>query len=151
MDNDTKKTFFFALKEIWHMMNSQFYFYAKEVGVKFTTVIVLQFLYEATEVYTQKDLCEKLGLPKQLVNAIIKSFWEQDFVILKETKDRRSKNIIVTDKGKEYALSVLKPLNDAEAFAWESFTDEELTAFVQTLEKYAASFEAAFERVTEKT
>ncbi|MCL1996507.1 MAG: MarR family winged helix-turn-helix transcriptional regulator [Defluviitaleaceae bacterium] len=141
MDNDTKKALFSALKETWHKMNSQFDLYAKAVGVNFTTIIILQFLYEATEIYTQKDICEKLGLPKQLVNAIIKSFWEQGFVKLKEAKDRRNKDILITDKGKEYAVSVLKPLEDAESAAWDNFTDEELTAFVRVLEKYVVSFE----------
>ena len=141
MDGDSKKALFSTLKEIWHRMDSQFELYAKSVGLNFTTVITLQFLYEATEVYTQKDICEKLGLPKQLVNSIIKSFWEQGFVKLKEAKDRRNKDIIVTDKGKEYAISVLKPLEDAEATAWENFTDEELTTFVRIMERYVVSFE----------
>ena len=141
MDGDSKKALHASLKEAWHKLDSQYEFYAKSAGLNFTTVLVLQILHDSKELYTQKDLCEKLGLPKQLVNSIITSFWQQGFVQLKEAKDRRNKNIIVTGKGKDYFASVLDPLEEAESAAWEDFSDEEMTSFIKTLEKYVASLE----------
>jgi DNA-binding MarR family transcriptional regulator len=92
-------------------------------------------------VYTQKDICEKLGLPKQLVFSIIKPFWEQGYVELREAKDRRNKEVIITEKGMEYAVSILQPLEDAEANAWANFSDEELIKFVGTMSAYITAFE----------
>ena len=143
MDGDSKKALYTLLKEAWHKLDCQYELYAKSVGLSFTTVFVMQILHDSKEIYTQKDLCEKLGLPKQLINSVITSFWEKGFVQLKEARDRRSKNIIVTEKGIDYFASVLNPLEEAESVAWEDFSDEELNSFIKTLEKYVASFEKA--------
>jgi len=140
MDNDSQNSKS-NLKGIWHKMDGLYDLYAKAVGLNFTTVMVLQHLYDSKKTLTQKELCEALGLPKQLVNSIIKSFWEQGFVILKEAKDRRNKDIIVTDNGKEYALKILKPLEDAECAVWDNFTDGEILTLSQGLKKYATIFE----------
>ena len=142
MDNDSQKTIS-ALTEMWHKMDSLYDLYAKSVGLNFPTILVLQILCGSAETHTQKEICEKLGLPKQFVNSIIKSFWEQGYVELKEAKDRRNKDIIVTDKGKEYALRVLKPLEAAEAVAWACFSAKEIKALARTTEKYIEAFEGA--------
>ncbi|MCL2404741.1 MAG: winged helix-turn-helix transcriptional regulator [Defluviitaleaceae bacterium] len=128
-------------KESSHRIESLFNSYAKSKGLNFTSLLILELLYDENETYTQKDLCEKLALPKQLVNTIIKSFWEQEYVELKEAKDRRNKNIILTDKGKSYTQGILHCMQDAEDRAWECFTDDEVISFVNSLEKYAKSFE----------
>jgi len=106
------------------------------MGVNFVTILALQLLYESARLYTQKEVCEKLGLPKQFINSVVKSLWEQGYVQLKEARDRRNKKIILTDAGKDYAVLVLKPLDDAETAAWEGFSDEDLVTFTGTMERY---------------
>jgi len=130
-----------SLKETFHKLDSLYDVYAKSVGLNFITILVLQLLDDSLQVYTQKDVCEKLDLPKQLVNSIIKSLWEQGYVQLKEAKDRRNKDIIVTDKGRVYILNILKPLTDAESAAWEGFGAGEILQCANTMEKYARAFE----------
>jgi DNA-binding MarR family transcriptional regulator len=146
MDNDSQKLIS-ALKEMWYKMDSLYDLYAKSVGLNFPTILVLYLLCDSAETYTQKGLSEKLGLPKQFVNSIMKSFWEQGYVELKEAKDRRNKHIILTDKGKEYASSVLMPLEEAESIAWASFSAEEIKNLAKTTEKYNKAFEIALESI----
>jgi DNA-binding MarR family transcriptional regulator len=110
-------------------------------------MLVLEFIYDTEENYTQKDLCDKLMLPKQVINSIIKSFWEQGYVELREAKDRRNKEIILTAQGKKYAKSILHPMQCAESKAWECFTEEEIIAFVEMMEKYEKSFEQILRNV----
>ena len=117
--------------------------YAKSVGLNYTTILVLQILFDSTDIYTQKEICEMLGLPKQYVNAIIKSFWEQGFVKLKETKDRRIKEIITTNKGIEYARVILKPLANAETAALYGFSHREIENQAIFTAKYVDSLETA--------
>lgn len=126
--------------ETWHRIDSLFTLYAKSQGLNFTTMLVLELLCDSDVIYTQKDICEKLEMPKQFINSIITSFWEQGLVELKEAKDRRNKNIFLTKKGKEYAGENLRSLRDAENRAWECFTNEEVIAFVNAMEKYEKSF-----------
>jgi DNA-binding MarR family transcriptional regulator len=145
MDKDSQKAIF-NMKETWHKMDSLYNFYAKSVGLNFTSIIILQLLSNFSQTYTQKDICEKLELPKQLVNSIVKSLWEQGFVQLKEAKDRRNKYISFTDTGKEYVLSVLKPLEDAEFAVWEKLSTEEIVNYAKTMGKFVSYFEDVLKR-----
>ena len=128
-------------KQVWYRLDNLVGQYAKDMGINITTLFILEMLAEDGEVYTQKILCEKLMLPKQLVNSVIKMFWEQGYVELKEAQDRRHKNIRLTPSGKEYADSILAPFLSADERAWDTFSDEELTAITSALEKYEKAME----------
>ena len=143
MNSDHKTASFYAFQEAWYKVDSMYNLYAKSVGLNFTSVLVLQLLYDSQERYTQKGLCEKLGLPKQLINSIIKSFWELGYLELKEATDRRNKEIIFTDKGRKYALSIVKPLQDVELAAWDSFSAEEMSLLMSITQKYIDAFQNA--------
>jgi DNA-binding MarR family transcriptional regulator len=123
-------------KQAWYRIDGLYNQWAKNLGINITTLFVLELLAESDELYTQKNICEKLLLPKQFVNAIITSFWKQGYVELKEAHDRRNKNIHLTPKGRAYAESILKSFEAAEEHAWDSFTDTELADFTAALEKY---------------
>ena len=143
MDGDAKKIAFDALKDAWYKRDGLYSRYAKSVGLNYSTILVLQILFDSTGVYTQKEICEMLGLPKQYIHAIIKSFWEQGYVILKEAKDRRNKDILVTDKGIEYARTILSPLEKAESAALCGFSCDEIESHAVFTGKYVDSLETA--------
>ena len=132
-----------SLKKSWHEVDALYNLYAKSRGLNFASILVLQLLHESEEEYTQKRLCEKLGLPKQFINAIIKAFWEQGYVTLKEAKDRRNKELSLTKKGRAFALDMLKPLIDAEDAMWESFSPEEISLLAKMLARYTKALEDA--------
>ena len=129
-------------KQVWYRLDNLVGQYAKDMGINITTLFVLEMLAEEGGVYTQKALCERLMLPKQLVNSVIKTFWEQGYVELKEAKDRRHKNIRLTDSGKAYAESILVPFHLADERAWDMVTDLELVAVTAALETYERAMEA---------
>jgi len=128
-------------KQVWYRIDNLFNQYAKKSGANLTTILVLDMLAEGNEPHTQKEICEQLMLPKQLVNIIIKTFWEQGYVELKEAKDRRNKKIHLTESGKVYAESILAPFQAAEERALGTFTDTELGIFAAALEKYEKAME----------
>jgi DNA-binding MarR family transcriptional regulator len=129
---DVRKQF----KDVWYRLDNLIGQYAKQAGVSVTTLFVLELLLESDEPPTQKILCEKLFLPKQFVNSIIKSLWEAEYVELKEARDRRNKKVILTPKGNAYAHQILDPFNRADEQAWSGFSDEELMSFNEALVKY---------------
>jgi len=131
------------LKETWHKINVLFELYAKSLDISFVSILVLWVLRNPDVVYTQKDICTKLGLPKQLVNAIIKSFWTSGYVELKEAKDRRNKEIIVTEKGHNFTEKVLKPLESAEVCVWDTLSPQETALLASALGKYVNALEDA--------
>ena len=128
-------------KELWHRIDTTFNLYAKKMGINFTALLILELLSEAAEdpdaaPYTQKALCEKLMLPKQIVNGMINTFREQGYVDLREARDRRNKEIRLTESGQAYARSIIAPLDAADEQAWQAFDDDELIIFAAALEKY---------------
>ena len=142
MDKDMKV--FLRFKESWRRIDNLYDLYAKSVGLNFTAILVLELLCEPG-VHTQKELAKKLGLPKQLINTIITSFWKQSYVKLKEGKDRRNKEIRFTNKGTEYAESVLLPMQEMDCKALETFTADEMISFIAMTEKYEKSYEMLLE------
>ena len=140
MDNDFRADALIEFREISQRVVNLFSLYAKTEGLNYAAILVLEHLYRSEKVLTQKDICEKLGFPKQFVNSIIKSFWEQSYVNLKEAKDRRNKEIFLTDKGLEYAEKILIPLQEVDVKVWKCFTKEEISAFLKMMEEYEKSF-----------
>jgi DNA-binding MarR family transcriptional regulator len=137
MDNIPTKQAFVQLKEAWQKADRLYNQYAKSVDLSVTTILVFQILHESNKMLTQTEISEKLELPKQYVHGVIKTLWEQGYVKLEETKDRRNKCIIITDDGKAYIASIIKPLDDAESAAWDVFSADEVLNAANTIKKYA--------------
>ena len=134
-------------KEIWQKIDVHYNQYARKTGVNFTALVVLELLNSAAVPYTQKALCEHLAVPKQFMNAIINNFREQGYVVLNEARDRRNKEIHLTESGKVYFNKVSKPVNDADDAAWLSFNEEELAIFIRALEKYERALAMGLNKV----
>jgi len=130
------------LKEKWHKLDRLYDAYSKKNGLNFASILILELLRDTAQPVTQKEICNKLVLPKQFVNSIITQFWEKGYVELKEARDRRNKNVLLTDTGREYVHTILKPLDDAEDAVLNSFTVEEVRFFMEIVDKYVKVFEA---------
>ena len=141
MDDAIRKRESARFMETWHRIDSLYNLYARSLGLSLSATLVLECLYYPGDVYTQKGLSEKFGLPKQAVNSIIKSFWEQGYVELKEAKDRRNKEIFLTDKGRVHAREITGQFEAMEAKVWERFTIEEMTIFADFMEIFEKSLE----------
>ena len=136
-----------TIRETWHRLDGLYEQYAKSIGLSFTALMVLDLLDDSAETYTQKVVCDKLDLPKQYVNSIIKALLEKGYVRLKEAKDRRNKEILITERGKKYIQSALKPLDDAEFAAWDGFSANTIKHYAQTMARYTASFEQVLNKL----
>ena len=141
-----KKNISGDLKIIYHKINSLYSSYAKSVGLNYPFILVLQILCDPSQVYTQKAICDELELPKQLVNSIVKTLWEQGYIELEEAKDRRNKEIFLTQHGKRYAAKILKPLAEAEDAALKDVTFTELTNLIIFMEKYRKTLKNAIKK-----
>jgi DNA-binding MarR family transcriptional regulator len=122
--------------------------YAKSVGVNFETILVLYLLHDTDKIYNQKELCTQLRLPKQFINAIIKSLWEQSYVQLIESKDRRYKRILLTEEGKQYAVKLLSPYTQLEGALADYFSAERLLMLAADIEKYMDAYDRVLNGIT---
>ncbi len=140
--DQSKKEKMNQINHEWRQIERQYEQFFKSLGLSTISFSILENLYESEESYTQKLLCEKYNLPKQTVNLVIKSFWEQGYVTLEESKnDRRNKEITLTEAGKDYAKNIIQKWDDIEAEVFESSSLEEMDAMLQYLIKWQAAFQ----------
>lgn len=117
--------------------------YARSVGISYTTLFVLN-LISQYEVCTQKVICERSMLPKQTVNNVIKKLSEQGYLELEEIPDNsKSKRILFTEKGKEYAEPMIQHIYNAENTAMEQLSDSQQDELLYIMELYDHAFRKA--------
>ena len=136
LSSSLKKIAISKVQKAWLDMDKTYNRYAKSFNLSMGTLFILELLYESEKIYNQKAISERLELPKQFVNSVMKYFLEQEYIELKESEDRRNKSIYLTERGKQFADLVLTPLNGMQATIWDSMTEEEIEILTNTIDKY---------------
>lgn len=132
-----------TLYESWVSIDRLYEDYAKSVGLSYMSLAVLEIIYENPENCTQKFICEQSYYTKQSVNMIIKTFWEQGYVILKELPaDRRNKLVELSEKGQKYADKIIGNLSNININAMDTLTFEQREYMLELLGIYLKSFRA---------
>lgn len=127
--------------EGWLSIDRLYEDYAKSVGLTYMSLAVLEIIYENPENCTQKFICEQTYNTKQSVNMIIKSFWEQGYVILTELPtDRRNKLVQLSKKGQDYADKIVGTLSTINMKAMDTLTFEQREYLLELLGIYLKSF-----------
>ena len=118
----------------WQKLNHVYEDYAKRQELTYISMFVLQLIDNGT---TQKELCDTLFFPKQTINKIILSFEKKGYVKLTENpKDKRSRSIMLTDKGKSFQNNIISFIEQAELEAFASLTEREQETMADLWEKY---------------
>ncbi len=111
--------------EMLHAWNASYAEYAKSVGFSYTSLSVLEAIYEHPNC-TQKQLAEGCFLPKQTVNAVITSFFKKGWVQLEELpEDRRNKTIHLTEAGEARAADIITKIHESEHASMCSLTESQ--------------------------
>ena len=122
--------------ELLHTWNASYEEYAKSVGFSYTSLSVLEAIYEHPDC-TQKQLAEICFLPKQTVNAVITSFLKKGWVKLEELpEDRRNKTIHLTEAGEAKAAETITKIHESEHRAMSSLTEEQRRALLELTKAY---------------
>lgn len=117
--------------------------YAKSVGLTYLGLSVLNAIYEQDGSFTQKALSEQAGLPKQSVNVVIRSLWEQGYIEMKELdSDRRNKEIWLSETGRAYVEQVAGTMIAAVANALGERSYQQRQDIIDLLTQIAASYSA---------
>ena len=96
------------------IIDSAYAGWAKRIGLNYNSLMIICVMADC-EVRTQKQICERLHLPKTTVHSILQDFMEKEYLILEVNKENRKEKIIhFTDNGKEYFDSVLQQLYEVE-------------------------------------
>lgn len=129
-----------AFCNAWQSINIIYEDYARKVGISYNSLYILNAIQQ-TKDCTQKQICEKTLLPKQTVNNVITAFYKSGYIELQEFQEnRRIKTIHLTDKGEQYAATLIPHIHQADKFAMESLTEEQQDILLSLMDKYVSAF-----------
>lgn len=126
--NNTTKEQISAYYDIWISSNSIYDKWAKKHNISSNSLFTLWVIYNTPENCSQQEICEKLQLPKQTVNAILNSLENHGYIErVACTTDKRSKNIVFTNNGLKYAETILNDLYQFEESAFQIMDKNDLS------------------------
>lgn len=129
-----------AFCNAWQSLSIIYEDYARKAGVSYNSLYILNAIQQ-TENCTQKQICEKTLLPKQTVNNVVTNFYKSGYVELVELpENRRIKIIHLTEKGIQYANTLIPHIHHADRLAMESLTEEQQDTLLNLMEIYVSSF-----------
>ncbi|MCQ4988399.1 MarR family transcriptional regulator [[Clostridium] symbiosum] len=110
---------------------------AKKIGIKDNSLSLLYALDDGKP-HSQKEICEYWLIPKTTLNTIVKECVNAGYIVLDGIKHTKEKEIRLTDKGQEYAKTILNQVYELERRAMEKTLSSYSPEFVQALEQFTA-------------
>lgn len=124
----------------WQSIETIYEDYARKSGVSYNSLYILNAISQ-TEDCTQKQICEKTLLPKQTVNNVISGFFKSGYIELREfPENRRIKTIHLTEKGAEYAQTLVPHIHEASCKAMMALSEEQQNELLHLMELYVSAF-----------
>lgn len=117
---------------------------AQKLGLSDSVMLVLYHLYDNGGSCLLSEICRQSGISKQTINSAIRRL-EQDKIICLKQHNKKSKQVLLTESGKVYAKETIARLFQAEASAYLTWSEEELSLYIRLMEKYAAAFRKQLE------
>lgn len=90
---------------------------AKAVGLSDGAFWTLYAVREADGQLNQRELCQRIGMPKQTVNSVLKKLEREDVIALESSEEHRGKRVFLTAKGRALAERTVDSLFAAETRA----------------------------------
>ena len=110
---------------------------AKKIGIKDNSLSLLYALDDGKP-HSQKEICEHWLIPKTTLNTIVKECVNAGYIVLDGIKHTKEKEIRLTDKGQQYAETILNQVYELERRAMEKTLSSYSPEFVQALEQFTA-------------
>lgn len=127
-------------------MESLYHLSSLKLGITDSVSIVLYSIYDAGGECLLSDIYKGSGISKQTVNSAVRGL-EADGVLYLEQHNGRAKKVILTDKGRDYVQRTVARLYQAEINVFDSWTQEEISTYIQLMEKYADCFRQQIEKL----
>lgn len=124
---------------------------AKALGLPDCAFWILYTLRAETEAVTQRGICSTIYQPKQTVNSALKKLEQDNILCLSEMTDRRSKRVLLTDRGHSLASRTVDRVIDAEKSALSGLTVSEQETFLALFHKYINLLKENMPALQEKT
>lgn len=97
---------------------------------------IILFHIDKIDNLTQKDLVNKLKMPKQTINSIIMNLKENDLIYMKASdSDKRVKTLVLTQKGEEEVNNINKSLHLSNNKIYDKLGKETIASIESDLNK----------------
>lgn len=126
-----------AFNQLFTEIDGIYHNYAKRFHLSQTALFLLCTLYESDTPLTQRQLANEWHYPPQTVNSFLKRLETEGAVRLEDAPhDRRSKYIILTERGRAFCERIVQPLIDAEERAFGALSHDEQALLLTLPRKY---------------
>lgn len=119
---------------------------AVKFGLSDSVLMILYFIYEKGGCCPLNTVRKESCLNKQTLNSAIRKL-EGEGVVRLESSGGKTKNVYLTEHGKEYAKTTVARLFDAESHVFRDWTEEEIRQYLFLMEKYNSDFRRRIERL----
>ena len=117
-----------------------------KLGISDSVSVILYTIYDAGGSCLLSDIYKRSGISKQTVNSAIRGL-EAEGILYLEQYTGRAKRAVLTDSGKNFAERTVKRICEAEIQAFDSWSAEEISAYIDLMEKYTHCFRRQIERM----
>ena len=127
-------------------LNSLYHQAALKLGMSDTVMILLYMVYDRDGRCPLKDIVSEMGLSKQTVNSALRKLEKEEIVYLEQSSGR-SKIVCLTQKGREYAGQTVGRLFNAECTAFNGWSAEQISTYLELTERYNRDFRTQIEQL----
>ena len=139
-----------AYNELYKEQDDLYRAAARGFGLSDCAFWVLYALREAERPMTQSDVCAAVYQPKQTVHSALKKLMGAGYLQLAEGRDRRSKYLVLTERGEALVRRTVDLVMAAETAAMDTLTEAERTQFLSLCRRYNAALRQYLPRAVEQ-
>ena len=133
--------------ESWGQNNALYVKWCNLNNYNFYQILVL-YTMNCHDIITQKRIADCNGLSKQTVSSVMKILKENNLVYLcEDSNDKRKKIVKFTEKGREYANNILKPLYQLEERVLEIIGEDKMKQMIDSINLYNLVFSQEMENL----
>lgn len=140
-----------AYNELYKEQDDLYWAAARGFGLSDCAFWVLYALREAERPMTQSGVCAAVYQPKQTVHSALKKLIGEGFLRLTEGRDRRSKYLVLTERGEALVRRTVDPVMAAETAAMNTMTEAEQAQFLSLCRRYNTALRQYLPRAVEQS
>jgi DNA-binding MarR family transcriptional regulator len=127
-------------------LDSLYHQAAVKLGLSDSVMFVLYLVYEKDGKCPLNDIRKETSISKQTLNSAVRKLESEEIIYL-EQNGGRAKTVCLTEKGKEYVSHTIARLFNAECSAFNGWTEEEISQYLNLMEKYNDDFRKQIEEM----
>ena len=146
--NPTDNPTFNEMNSLWREIDEMYHAIAVSFKLSESAFDVMYAIYVVGEGCTQRNICDQVFLTKQTINTSLHKLVQQGFLVLKPAPHGRSKQIFLTNTGRELIARCIEPVAQAELDALVALNEHDRELLLTIAKTYIADLRKRFIAIT---